>query len=181
MRKSRKVRRLIVVLGDQLDAKSAAFDEFEKDSDAVWMAEVSGEANFVWSHKARIALFLSAMRHFRDSLRKRNIQVEYRSLDDRSNSGEFAEEFEEALVRLRPDRIVMLEPGEWRVKEAFQEVANRLGIQLEIRADRHFLATHEEFADHARGRKQLRLEYFYRELRRKHTILMDGDLSLIHI
>lgn len=170
------LRQLVVVLGDQLDAGSAAFDDFDRKRDAVWMAEVAGEATHVWSHKARIAVFLSAMRHFRDSLRKRGSTVHYRQLDDRGNRGSLASELEIAIKKLRPQRIVMVEPGEWRVKQAFQDEAERLGIDLETRADRHFLCSHEEFAEHVRGRKQLRLEYFYREMRRKHDVLMrDGQ------
>jgi deoxyribodipyrimidine photolyase-related protein len=72
----------------------------------------------------------------------------------------------------------MVEPGEWRVQRAFEEAAERLGVDLDIRPDRHFLCSHQEFAEHARGRKQLRLEYFYREMRRKHDVLMDGDQPL---
>ena len=115
-----KIRQLVVVLGDQLDAGSAAFDDFDQKRDAVWMAEVAGEAEHVLSHKARIAIFLSAMRHFRDTLRKRGFTVHYRQLDDRGNRGSFASEFEAAVKKLRPQRIVMVEPGEWRVKQAFQ-------------------------------------------------------------
>jgi deoxyribodipyrimidine photolyase-related protein len=75
------MRNLILVLGDQLDAKSAAFDGFDAKRDAVWMAEVSGEAEHVWLHKARIAIFLAAVRHFRDELRARGVTVHYTELD----------------------------------------------------------------------------------------------------
>ena len=61
-------RHLVLILGDQLDADSAAFDGFDASQDAVWMAEVAEESTHVWSHQARIVLFLSAMRHFRDAL-----------------------------------------------------------------------------------------------------------------
>ncbi len=166
------VRQLIVVLGDQLAVHSAALDDFDKKQDAVWMAEVAGEAEHVPSHKARIAVFLAAMRHFRDALKKRGMTVHYRQLDDRGNRRNFADEFKAAVKRLRPQRVVLVEPGEWRVQQTFVDAAKQLGIELLIRTDRHFLCTREEFAEHARGRKQLRLEYFYRELRRKHDVLM---------
>jgi deoxyribodipyrimidine photolyase-related protein len=142
------------------------------------MAEVAGEAQHVWSHKARIAIFLSAMRHFRDQLHKRGMTVQYRQLDARGNRGSFVSEFEAAVKKLRPQQVVMVEPGEWRVKQAFEEAADRLDVALEMRPDRHFMCSHEEFAEHARGRKQLRLEYFYREMRRKHDVLMEGDQPL---
>ncbi len=163
-----------MILGDQLDRRSAAFDGFDPKHDAIWMAEVVEEATHVWSHQARIALFLSAMRHFRDHLRERGITVHYRELDDPENRGDFASEFTAIVGQFRPNRVVMVEPGEWRVKQLFEAAARELPIEIELRPDRHFLCTPDEFAAHARGRKQLRLEYFYRELRRRHDVLMDG-------
>jgi deoxyribodipyrimidine photolyase-related protein len=60
------VRHLVLVLGDQLDEHSAAFDGLDPSTDVVWMAEVVGEEQLVWSSKPRIAIFLSAVRDFRE-------------------------------------------------------------------------------------------------------------------
>jgi deoxyribodipyrimidine photolyase-related protein len=160
-------RNLVVVLGDQLDATSAAFDDFDPRLDAVWMAEVTGEATHVWSHKVRIAMFLAAMRHFREELRGRGITVHYRELV----AGSLAAELAKSVGELRPAKVLMVEPGEWRVREELRAAVPG----LVIRPDWHFLCSPEEFAAHARNRKQLRLEFFYREMRRKHNVLMDGD------
>ena len=167
-------RNLVIVLGDQLNADSAAFDEFDSERDVVWMAEVDEESTHVWTHKARIVMFLASMRHFRDALVKHGINVHYRQLEDRGNKGTLAAELISAVNKLKPERLILVEPGEWRVRESLLESADRLGLELEVRSDRHFLSTPEEFGEHARGRKQLRLEFFYRELRRKHDILMNG-------
>ena len=86
----RRPRHLVVVLGDQLDLDSAALDDFDPTRDALWMAEVAEEATHVWSHKARIAVFLAAMRHFRDAMRRRGAAVLYRELDEPGNRGSFA-------------------------------------------------------------------------------------------
>ncbi len=168
------LRHLVIVLGDQLDANSAAFDEFDRQQDAVWMTEVAGEAEHVWSHKARIAIFLAAMRHFRDNLRKRKFTVHYRQLDDRGNQRDLAGELAAAVRKHRPQRLIVVEPGEWRVASLLEQAASELDIELEVRPDRHFFASREMFAEHASGRKQLRLEYFYREMRRTTGVLMDG-------
>jgi deoxyribodipyrimidine photolyase-related protein len=168
-----KLRNLVVVLGDQLNADSAAFDDFDRKQDAVWMAEVDAESKHVWTHKARIALFLSAMRHFRDSLTDRKFDVRYRQLEDPNNTHSLAGELEESCKSLMPRRLIMVSPGEWRLKHDLEDVAKRLDVELVFRPDRHFLCTPEEFADHAEGRKQLRLEYFYRELRKKHDVLIE--------
>ncbi len=173
--KERPVRNLVLVLGDQLNEGSAAWEGFDKERDVAWMAEVKGEATRVWSHKSRVAIFLAAMRHFRRSLEKRGIRVEYRCLEDPSNRGGFIPELVRTVQRLKPERLIMVEPGEWQIREGFREAAADLGVGLEIRNDTHFLCSHEEFAEHARGRKQLRMEYFYREMRRRTGVLMDGD------
>lgn len=171
-----KVRNLILVLGDQLDSKSAAFEDFDKDEDAVWMTEVKGEAEHVWNHKARIAVFLSAMRHFRDALQDRGVTVFYRQMNDRGNQGDFNSELKAAVRKYKPDKLIMVEPGEWRVKQALLDAADEVETELEIREDTHFYCSHQQFEEHAEGRKQLRLEYFYRELRKRHDVLMDdGD------
>ena len=171
----RRPRHLVLILGDQLDAKSTAFDGFDLKLDAVWMAEVAEEATHVWSHQARIALFLAAMRHFRDGLRERGFSVHYRALDDAPNAGRLAEELLATVSRLTPQKLIVVQPGEWRVEQSLQTAARQLGVELEIRPDRHFLSSRAEFAAHAKGRKQLRMEFFYREMRRKHAVLMDGD------
>ena len=168
-------RHLVIVLGDQLDDDSAGFDGFDPELDAVWMAEVAEESTHVWSHKARIAVFLSAMRHFRDALRQRSVTVHYRQLDEAGNHGAFVGELTATVQRLSPQKLIVVEPGEWRVRESLQMTALALGVDLELRPDRHFLSSREEFAAHAKGRKQLRMEFFYREMRRKHDVLMEGE------
>ena len=173
--------RLILVLGDQLDRRSSGFDGFDRHRDRVWMAEVAEESTHVWTHKARIAVFLAAMRHFRADLVAEGIDVDYTPLASAAAPTEptsLSAALLASLARAReagraPDGLVVVEPGEWRVRALLEDAAARAGIPLEIRRDRHFFTSTEEFATHARGREQLRLEYFYRPLRERHGILMD--------
>jgi len=168
------IRNLVIVLGDQLDRDSSAFDGFDPVCDRVWMAEVAAESEHVWSHKARIALFLSAMRHFRDRLRDQGMAVEYRELDAPDNLGDLGAELLAAIRRLRPDGLLVTEPGEWRVREAIRAAAASAQVPLDIRPDRHFLCSTQDFAAHAEGRRQLRMEHFYHEMRRRTGVLMEG-------
>lgn len=183
-------RRLIVVLGDQLDADSTVFEGFDPELDWIWMAEVSGEATHVWNSQCRISMFLAAMRHFRDRLRERGWPVAYRQLNvsgsrwsfgDRADLGlaegaeTLASQLALTLDRLRPTEVHAVDPGEWRLKDQLQGVARAAGIAWVARPDQHFFSSPEDFAAHARGRKQLRLEFFYRELRQRTGFLMDGD------
>ncbi|MFN5685983.1 cryptochrome/photolyase family protein, partial [Bradyrhizobium sp.] len=77
MSKTAAVRHLVVVLGDQLDAESAAFDGFDPAQDVVLQMEVAEEATYVPQHKMRIAYFFAAMRHFRAELEARGRTVHY--------------------------------------------------------------------------------------------------------
>jgi deoxyribodipyrimidine photolyase-related protein len=168
----KSVRNLVMVLGDQLNLDSEAFDGFDPSMDAVWMAEVGEEATHVWSHKARIALFLSAMRHFRDALREKGFPVRYRTLDDPGNRGSLAAELAQCLSATKPERLIMVNPGEFRAGEAIRRRVRRLGTEIDVRPDRHFLFSRQAFADYAATRKQLRMEFFYREVRKRTGILM---------
>jgi deoxyribodipyrimidine photolyase-related protein len=170
-----RLRHLLVVLGDQLDLQASCFDGADAQHDAVWMAEVAEESTHVWSSKPRIALFLAAMRHHAHALRGAGWRVDYRHLDDPGNLGSLGAELRAAIARLKPQGLVMTAPGDWRVLEAIKAVAAECQLPLDIREDRHFFSTVRDFAAHAKGRKQLRLEYWYRELRVRHQVLMDGE------
>jgi deoxyribodipyrimidine photolyase-related protein len=169
------VRDLIIVLGDQLDLDAAAFDGFDPASDAVWMAEVADESTHVWSGKPRTVMFLSAMRHFALALREAGRALHYTPLDSPDNCSTLAAQLQADIERLRPARLVMTAPGDWRVLQAIKAVAHANSLPLDIREDRHFYCTVREFAAHAKGRKSLRMEYFYREQRKRHGVLMQGD------
>ncbi len=169
------MRNLILVLGDQLNRDASAFDGFDVKQDAVWMAEVDEESAHIWSSKQRIALFISAMRHFADSLQKTKIALHYSKLDDPKNTQTLEGELLRTIADCKPKRLIMTAPGDWRVLEKIKQLSWQTGIELEIREDRYFFSTVREFFEHAKGRKQLRLEYWYRELRKQHGVLMDGN------
>ena len=165
-------RHLVIVLGDQLDHHAAGLDGFDPKQDCIWMAEVRHESCHVPSSKQRITLFLSAMRHFAEELRARQWPLDYTQLNHPKNSGTLGTELGQAILRHKPAQLVMTAPGDWRVLKELQDTARSCKIPLEIREDRHFFSTVRDFAQHAKGRKQLRLEYWYRELREKTGILM---------
>ena len=168
-------RNLIVVLGDQLDLDAAAFDGFDASLDSVWMAEVAEESIHVWSSKPRTVMFLAAMRHFALALRDAGRRIHYCRLDEPENCGSLGAQLQGDVLRLRPAGLVMTEPGDWRVLQVIRTVARATGLPLDIREDRHFFCSVKEFAAHAKARKSLRMEYFYREQRQRHDVLMQRD------
>lgn len=170
---SERVRHLLVVLGDQLNRDSSVFDGFDAALDRVWMAEASEESTHVWSSQQRSVLFLSAMRHFAAALREEGLPLDYTELAAEGPATTLAQHLAASVRALKPERVLMTEPGDWRVRESLMAAVK--AVPVESRPDRHFLCSTAEFAAHAHGRKQLRMEYFYRDMRRRHRVLMDGD------
>ena len=167
-------RSLIVVLGDQLSANISSLATGSKANDVVLMAEVMDEATYVPHHKKKIAFLFSAMRHFAEHLKNAGWSVEYTRLDDHENTGSFTGEAERALERHGCAEIIVTEPGEWRVLEAMRTWQDRFGVPVRILDDDRFDCSREEFAQWAAPRKQLRMEYFYRDMRRRTGLLMNG-------
>ncbi len=166
---------LRLILGDQLSHSISSLGDINRESDTVLMCEVMGEVTYVRHHKKKVAFILSAMRHFAKRLCEQGISVDYVTLDDPENSGNFAGEVARAVTRHNATRLIVTAPGEFRVLEDMKNWETDLGILVEIREDERFLCSPEMFESWANGRKQLRMDFFYREMRRHHDVLMvDG-------
>lgn len=166
---------LRVILGDQLSAQLDIVTGAHKGVDVFLVAEVMGEAAYIRHHVKKIAFLFSAMRHFAEALQSSGHIVRYVVLDDPENAQSLQGEILRAVEALRPSRVVMTEPGEWRLREGFEALRLALPVPLDILADTRFLCAHAEFDTWAKGRREFRMEYFYREMRRRHNILMEPD------
>ncbi|MEX3014132.1 cryptochrome/photolyase family protein [Gymnodinialimonas hymeniacidonis] len=163
--------RIVLILGDQLSPDIAALREADKDRDIILMAEVADEAAYVPHHPKKIAFIFAAMRKFAASLEADGWQVRYTKLDDRENANSIPGEILRACEEASAEECLTTEPGEFRLIEALEEMP----IPVHIFPDDRFLCSHAEFEAWAEGRKELRMEWFYREMRRKTGLLMDGD------
>ena len=166
---------LRIILGDQLSLDLSALEHLDPERDVVLMMEVMEENTYVGHHKQKIVLVLAAMRHFAETLRQRGLTVDYVRLDAPDNTGSFTTEVQRAVTRHRPSRIVVTEPSEWRVAAMAESWEPLTGTPVEIRSDHRFFASRARFAAWSSGRRSWRMEHFYREMRREHGLLMDGD------
>jgi deoxyribodipyrimidine photolyase-related protein len=165
---------LRIVLGDQLSHDLTSLSDIDKDNDVVLMCEVKTEATYVKHHKKKIAFLFSAMRHFAQELEDKEVRVHYTAYDDPDNAGSFTGEVKRAIQSYSPEKIIITEASEYRVLKETQTWENSFSLAVEIRADRRFLCSHRYFNQWADGRKQLRMEYFYRQMRKDYKILMDS-------
>jgi len=167
-------RDLALVLGDQLWLGNPALEAARAAGGEVVMIEAAGEGRHVPSHKARIALFLSAMRHFCNELHRADWHWHYLTLDDLPALPAFGERLHAVLAELQPRRLWVCEPGDLRLMQEVEEAAARAGVALQWLGDTHFICSRARFAQWAKGRKELRMEFFYREMRRDNGVLMEG-------
>lgn len=168
---SSPIRRLVIVLGDQLDAEAAALDGFDPARDALLITEAVDEATYLRQHKKKLVLFFAAMRRFAEAQRGLGRTVIYRRLDDEGAPETLAESLRRAVAESEPEEIVVTHPGDFRVLEALRAAAP----SLRVAEDRHFLSTPQDWATLRSGRKRFILEDFYREMRRRTGWLMAGD------
>ncbi|MBD3665851.1 cryptochrome/photolyase family protein [Sulfitobacter sp. TSTF-M16] len=164
------VARLVLVLGDQLSADLSALREADQANDIVVMAEVNDEATYVRHHPKKIALIFSAMRKFAITLQSAGWDVRYTQLDDTENAGSIIGEVLRRATETGASEVICTEPGEWRLINKLKHAP----IKTHILNDDRFIASHAEFESWAEGRKALRMEYFYRDMRRKTGLMMEG-------
>jgi deoxyribodipyrimidine photolyase-related protein len=169
---------LVLILGDQLWLKSPALAFAESEGDHIVMIEAAEEANYIPQHKIRLAIFFSAMRHFRDELQERGYSVNYVALDDPDNRGAIGAELKRQIEESEPGQVLCLEPGDHRVKTMIEDTCSQTKKTLKFVKDTHFLSSIEDFREYEAGKKSLVMGYFYREMRRRTNILIDGDKPL---
>jgi deoxyribodipyrimidine photolyase-related protein len=159
------------VLGDQLSEGLSALRQADRGTDIVVMAEVAEEAGYVLHHPKKIALVFAAMRKFSTQLQTDGWDVRYAQLDDTGNAGSIVGELLRRAEETGATEVLYTEPGEWRLIGALRDAP----LTMTVLQDDRFIASHAEFETWAEGRKALRMEYFYRDMRRKTGLLMEGD------
>ncbi|MCK0104491.1 cryptochrome/photolyase family protein [Pseudohalocynthiibacter sp. F2068] len=166
--------KLRLILGDQLSLSVASLTDATKE-DLILMCEVRQEATYVKHHKKKIVFLFSGMRHFAQTLVSQGFNVHYVAYDDPKNTGSLRDEVARLTDVYDISEVIVTAPGEYRLLAEMKQWSDALSLPVTIRPDDRFLCTTDKFAAWAKDRKQLRMEHFYREMRRKHAVLMSDD------
>jgi deoxyribodipyrimidine photolyase-related protein len=164
---------LCLLLGDHLSLTMSSLSSINKETDIVLLCEVKEEATYVKHHKVKIAFLFSAMRHFAILLKDNGYTVDYVHYNDENNKGSLFAQVEYAMKQHSIDAITLAKPGEYRLFKDVETWSSQLNIPVTVTADNRFMASEKDFTDWAEGKKQFRMEFFYREVRRRFNILMD--------
>ena len=168
--------RLGLILADQLSENLASLRVLDPKTDRLVMAEVSEEASYVAHHKQKIAFLFSAMRHFAKELQAQGWQLDYLQYGSDSTKDSLLKVVQDQCQQHDISEVVLTQCGEYRLQNAFDhQWSETLGIPVTSYNDDRFVCSNEEFKQWASNKKQLRMEFFYREMRRKTNLLMAGD------
>lgn len=166
--------KLCFIPGDQLSESISSLQAINKQNDVVFLCEVLEEATYVKHHPKKIAFIFSAMRHFATLLENLGYRVRYTKFEDAANTGCFEKELCRAIEEEHIAEVHLNYPGEWRVLQKIEHLKKILLIPIIVHEDNRFLCSTDEFKEWTKGKKQLRMEYFYRVMRQKHHILVDN-------
>lgn len=167
------MKTLRVVLWDQLSTKISSLADIDLDHDFVFMSENWDEVSVVRHHKKKLAFLFSCMRHFALELENCGITTLYSKWMGKEHCA--ISELLQLIQEHSIEKVIVTAPTDYSTYQAVKEWQSRLGVVVEIREDTRFYCKTEEFAQWAKGRKQLRMELFYRHMRKKHAILMQDN------
>ena len=167
-------KNLRLILSDQLSNCISSLSDVEI-GDTILMCEVMEEASYSKPHPKKIAFILATMRHFAAELQAKGYQILYVALTDSEHTGTLTGEVKRVISALGATHLIVTVPSDYHLKNLIQSWPLQMDMTLEVREDHRFLCSTQAFSRWAQGRKQLRMEYFYRDMRKKYGLLMEQD------
>ena len=171
------MKTLRLILGDQLNQQHSWFSE--KDSDITYvMAEMRQETDYVKHHIQKVVAFFLSMRNFADFLKSEGHIIKYYKITDKDNPQELTSIISEIIIKEKIEKFEYQLPDEYRLDLQLSNFCEKLEIESQAFDSEHFYTSRMEVADFFKGKKSLLMESFYREMRKKHSILTVGDQPL---
>ena len=167
-------KELRLVLGDQLNRQHSWWDD-DPDGIIVLICEARSETDYVKHHIQKVVAFFLAMRDFGSWLEERGFEVKYTKLNDKDNKGSIVDNVKHLVSKEKCFSWAYQLPDEYRLDEALKELEKSLDIPCNVADTEHFLSERQDLATFFKGKKTYLMESFYRYMRKKYDILMDGE------
>ncbi|WP_074724021.1 cryptochrome/photolyase family protein [Flavobacterium frigoris] len=168
---------LRLVLGDQLNSNHSWFKAVD-DSVTYVMMEIRTETDYASHHIQKVVGIFSAMRSFSKELKLNKHNIIYINLVDVNNLQSFENNIENLISKHNFTHFEYQLPDEFRVDEALKNLCKVIAISSSIADSEHFFTTRNELEHFFEGKKTFVMENFYRMLRKKHNVLMEGNQPL---
>lgn len=168
---------LRLVLGDQLNSNHSWFKTID-DKTLYVLMEIKTETDYATHHIQKVAGIFSAMRCFYSQIKQKGHQVVYIKINDTNNHQSFEANLHQLILNYSIKKMEYQLPDEYRVDEILKNFCNQLIIPFEEIDTEHFYTHRDELKQLFEGKKTYLMETFYRAMRKKHHVLMDGDKPL---
>lgn len=163
-----------LLLGDQLNLQHSWF---EKVNPQVCYAlfEMRQETDYVRHHIQKVIAFFAAMRQFAHTIEKQGHQVVYLALDAPENTHNLTDNLLWVFEQKNASSFAYQQPDEYRLDQQLQVFCQDLALPSAMVYSEHFLTERSELANFFDGKKQFVMEFFYRYMRKKFNLLMEGN------
>ena len=165
------MKTLRLILGDQLNSRHSWFQK-NNNNVTYCIFEMRQETDYVKHHVQKVVGFFAAMRSFANQLEKENHKVVYYNINDKRNKQNLTENLSQLISELKIEKFEYLQPDEYRLHKQLEAYSNEISIEKEVCSSEHFYTEKEDLATFFKGKKQFLMENFYRNMRKKHQILM---------
>ena len=165
---------LRLILGDQLNSNHSWYETID-DSVTYVLMEIRTETDYANHHIQKIVGFFTAMQEFAKDLKSKNNNVIYIHINDENNLQSFDKNLEFLIYEQHFTNFEYQLPDEYRVDEVLKNFCKTISISNSVVDSEHFYTTRNELGTFFEGKKTFLLEFFYRALRKKHNVLMEGD------
>lgn len=167
-----KTKQLRLILGDQLNENHSWFSRV--DEDVIYLiAEMHQETNYVKHHIQKVTAFFAAMAEFTDNLREKGHKVIHLTLDDTAKTGDVKELIHQQIAQHQSQSFSYQRPDEFRLRQELQSLAEQLSVDTFEVDSEHFLLPFAELPEHFKANSHVRMENFYRYMRKRFSILME--------
>ena len=167
------MRRLVVILWDHLNLDIASLQTADRSQDLIYFAETRSECTYIKHHKLKLIFLLSSMRHFAAQLKQQHYHVHYSKLEDNQTCEALEDDIYRVAIAHDIDEVVVAWPGEYRLLTKLNALNEK--IKVTLLDNNLFLCSSEQFQAWAQNYSQLRMEFFYRQLRQQYRILMHNQ------
>ncbi|WP_438961853.1 cryptochrome/photolyase family protein [Nonlabens sp.] len=168
------MKTLRLILGDQLNHKHSWFDG-DQENIIYFMAEMRQETDYVTHHIQKVVAFFMAMRSFNDWINSRGWKSIYYHLDHKENEQDLVKNLNQIIQEHEIKKFEYLAPDEWRLDQQLKEFCTSVDIEWQGYDTEHFFTKRKDVAKFFDGKKRMTMEYFYRDMRKKHAIMVDID------
>jgi deoxyribodipyrimidine photolyase-related protein len=160
-----------LILGDQLNIKHSWFKDVD-DHVTYCLFEMRQETDYIKHHIQKVIGVFAAMRQFSEVLKSKGHKVEYLKINDNSNTQSLVENLKFFIKKTSAECFEYVLPDEYRLDKQLVEFCESINIKTKAVSSEHFYTTRSDLSRFFKGKKQYLMENFYRDMRKKHNILM---------